>query len=271
MQNDPAPSPDSQSDSRKVPGTAAFSRFMTVLQAIADAPGELGIADICERSGLPRATVYRITAALRAEGMIAGQQAFTLGPRLIDLASRSWENFDLRHLAHDTLRQLRDQTGETVHLAVPSGLEMVYIDKLESLQKVRMTSRIGTRVLLYASSVGKAYLALLAEDERHGMLDRIVYRRMTAHTISGRSELERELAQVAERGYALDREETELEILCIGAAIRNHAGEPVGGISISVPKYRFRPETRRKHAKLVVEAARQISARIAHAGSPNVD
>ncbi len=122
------------------------------------------MADLCKVAKLPRATVYRIVDALRAEGLVDDVQPgnkLVLGSRLISLASRSWATFDLRTLAHAHIEALRNRTGETVHLAVPSGLEMVYIDKLESPQTVRMTSRIGTRISLHGSSVGKAYLAAL--------------------------------------------------------------------------------------------------------------
>jgi DNA-binding IclR family transcriptional regulator len=255
----------------KVPGTAAFSKFVSVLQTIADAPGELGMAVLCTRSGLPRATVYRIVAALRAEGFVGSDERLALGPRLISLASQSWAKFDLRTLAGPDLRGLRDDTGETVHLAVPSTTEMVYIDKLESAQTVRMTSRIGTRVRLHASSVGKAYLAALPASERDALLDQITLIRMTDRTITRRKDLEAELRLTRERGYAIDGEETEPEIHCLGAVVRNRAGRPVGGISISVPKYRFDDDAEARYPQLVVDCAERISAKLALSEGPSAD
>ena len=258
----------------KVPGTAAFTKFISVLQLIADSPREFGMADLCKAAKLPRATVYRIVDALRAEGMVDETHSgnkLVLGPRLISLASRSWATFDLRTLAHAHIETLRDQTGETVHLAVPSGLEMVYIDKLESPQTVRMTSRIGTRISLYGSSVGKAYLAALQPAEQSGLLGNITFKRMTAHTIMSRKALEAELKKTAKRGYSFDLEETELEIRCIGAAIRNAAGRPVAGISVSVPKYRFDRGVETRFPAIVLDCANKIAAEIAGAESPLPD
>jgi DNA-binding IclR family transcriptional regulator len=256
--------------SEKVPGTAAFTKFMSVLQIIGDAPGNYGMAGLCQVAKLPRATVYRIVDALRAEGLVtdAGPGGkFMLGPRLINLASRSWATFDLRTIAHPFIEKLRDETGETVHLAVRSGPEMVYIDKLESPQTVRMTSRIGTRITLYSSSVGKAFLAALPLDEQKEILGQIKFKRYTPHTIMQRKALEAELKETRKRGYSFDREETELEIRCIGAAIINATGRPVGGISVSVPKYRFDKNIEARFPAIVRGCADRIGAQIAGAES----
>jgi IclR family KDG regulon transcriptional repressor len=252
----------------KVPGTAAFSKFIAVLQIIAEAPGQLTMADLCERAALPRPTVYRIVAALRAEGFVSSAELFTLGPRLISLASQSWAKSDLRTAASEELIRLRDETGETVHLAVPSAMEMVYIDKLESRQTVRMTSRIGTRVSLHASAVGKAYLAGLPADEQRELLKQINYASFTPHTIVRPKDLAAELKTTRERGYAIDSEETEVEIHCLGAAICDHAGRPVGCISVSVPKYRYDRTAKLKYPKLVRECADSVSAKLSISDVP---
>ena len=139
----------------KVAGAAAFAKFMTVLQAVADAqqPPTAALARACS---YPRPTVYRILAALAEQGMLMESGgAYRLGPRLLQLASRSWSQFDLRAALAPELQALRDATGETVHLAVPAGAEMVYIDKLESPGPVRMVSRVGAGVALHSSAVGK--------------------------------------------------------------------------------------------------------------------
>jgi DNA-binding IclR family transcriptional regulator len=262
---------ESETTRTQVPGTAAFSKFVAVLQIIADAPEELAMAELVARARMPRATVYRIVAALRAEGFLGEPDRLVLGPRLISLASQSWAKFDLRSLAKDEIQQLRDVTGETVHLAVPSDVEMVYIDKLESPQAVRMTSRVGTRVMLHASSVGKAYLAALPDTERGALLGRLKLPRMTPQTITRRRDLEEALKRAQSQGYAVDGEETEPGIQCLGAAIRNRAGRPVGAISISVPKYRFDPAAEAHYPELVMACAARISARYALTQGPSAD
>src|SRR3546814_556147 len=152
--------------SRSIQGTASFSKFMVVLEAIADAPGKLDIAKLTKITQFPRATTHRLVAGLVAEGLASQNRdgTYSLGSRLIQLASRSWESSDLRAAARPFIEALRNATKETVHLAVPSGNGMAYIDKLESPNAVRMMTRIGARVEFHSTSVGKAYLAALSEE-----------------------------------------------------------------------------------------------------------
>jgi IclR family KDG regulon transcriptional repressor len=230
-------------DSPKIAGTRAFSKFMAVLQLIADQDQDrpLAIGQLSALSGYPRPTVYRILAALTAEGLVVekpGGKCFELGPRLINLAGKTWERSDIRSAAIAPLQALRDLTSETVHLAVPSDSGMVYIEKLESPQAVRMTSRIGTRVTLYSSSVGKAYLAALDESRRNALLRGLKMTRFTENTITDAAVLRAEIAVAQRRGYAEDREENERQIFCVGSAILDRDGVPVGCISISIPVFR---------------------------------
>lgn len=248
-----------------VQGAAAFSKFMAVLQAVADAPGRLDRAQLARELPFPRGTVYRLVSALQAEELLSEHPDGTLhlGHRLISLASRSWENSDLRSTAHDHLEELRQLTGETVHLAVPSGLGMVYIDKLESPHTVRMTSRIGTYVDLHTTSVGKAYLAALSPDARAALVQRIEFRPRTSNSITDAPTLLQEVERVAQQGYSEDREEQEPEIRCFGAAILDRDGTPVGCVSVSVPTFRFDSGTAERQINDLKRAVARISAELA--------
>jgi len=256
--------PSVQSGGSKVPGTASFSKFMIVLQFVADDPGRLSVPELYKRVNFPRGTSRRILSALMNEGLIVVDERterLELGPRLINLASRAWNRFDLRTIAQEDIRWLRDSTSETVHLAVPSGLEMVYIDKLEGLRAVRMRSRIGARIPLHSTSVGKAYMAALEVSECKGLLDKLDYYPLTPNTLA-RHDLESDLRDTARRGYSMDREETELDIICFGCAIRGATGRPVGSLSVTVPKYRLDKAAERTCKEGVVVCASRISTRI---------
>ncbi|NML34272.1 IclR family transcriptional regulator [Paraburkholderia antibiotica] len=256
-------------DTQAVAGAAAFSKFIAVLQLIADAPQPPNVAKLSAASGYPRPTVHRIVAALQAEGLIVATGSgttFGLGPRLIDLASHSWERSDLRLAAVDALMTLRDLTSETIHLAVPSRGEMVYIEKLESPHAVRMASRIGTRVSLTSSSVGKAYLATLTAAERETLLRDAPLERFTEHTLTDLDAVRREIDATARRGYAEDREENEVSIRCYGAAICGPDGRALGCVSISMPTFRHRDDARAAYVEPLLAACRSIAARLGPAG-----
>jgi len=228
-----------------VAGTAAFAKFMTVLQVVADASSAPAMADLVRLSGYPRPTVYRIVAALVEQGMLAEAPVaagvpgrYRLGPRLIQLASRAWSQLDLRSVLADDLRALRDETGETVHLSVPAGHEMIYIDKLESQGPVRMASRVGGRLALHCSAAGKAYMAALPLSTSDSLVDALVLTPCMPNTITRPPALREELARIREQGYSIDNEENERGIVCYGVAIAGPDGRPLACVSVSTLSYR---------------------------------
>ncbi|KMZ11680.1 Transcriptional regulator, IclR family [Candidatus Burkholderia humilis] len=254
--------PDLVTDASKVADTTAFSKFMAVMQLIADADEPPTIPQLAALSGYPRPTVYRIVGALIAEGLVVESTrggCYALGSRLMLLASRSWERSDLRIAATDALQTLRDATQETVHLAVKSGAEMVYIEKLESPHAVRMASRIGTRVTLYSSSVGKAYLSTLPRAEHDVLLRDLKFERFTANTIVERSALDAELDATKARGYAEDREENEAQIFCYGSAIVGASGATLSCVSVSIPLFRKSATPRDTYVEPLKAACRAIA------------
>jgi len=250
----------------KVAGTAAFSKFMHVLQLVADAEGPASMAALVRLSGYPKPTVYRIVAALVAEGMLredGRDGALVLGPRLMQLASRSWSRSDLRLAAVEALKTLRDVTGETVHLAVPNGNTMIYIEKLESLAAVRMASRIGAAVALHSTAVGKAYLSMLAPGERDAILAQLPMPRYQPNTMTQADALRRQLDTFRAQGWSVDDEENEAGIYCFGAPVLDTRGQPVAAVSVSTLRFMQKDDPRAAYVEPLLAACREIGRRIA--------
>lgn len=248
-----------------VQGAASFSKFMTVLQIIADAPGTLNIAQLSKRAPFPRGTIYRLVSALIAEGLVTqgGEGGtFRLGPRLLQLAAKTWEDSDLRTIARDFLMSLRDATDETVHLAVPSNGRMVYIDKLVGSNRVQMKTSIGGQVELHSTSVGKAWLSGLTDERLSDVLKGLDLKRYTEKTFTTRAALLGELKRTREQGFAFDDEENEPDIRCFGSPIFNRSREPIGAVSISMPVYRHDEQRHKLCGKLVRETAERISTEL---------
>lgn len=268
---DSAPArPPGDATTPPVAGTQAFGKFMRVLQVVADAETAPTVAALVQATGFPRPTVHRIVAALVAERMLVespGASGLQLGPRLIQLASRSWGRSDLRLAAMDELKRLRDATGETVHLAVPNGRAMVFIEKLESPSAVRMSSRIGTSVPLHVTAVGKAYLAALPGAERSALLRGLPLPRHTGHTLTDRAALQAELAATEARGWSVDREEHESGVFCFGAAIRGADGRPVAAMSVTTLVFRQRPDPESAYVAPLLAACAAVAERIAEVPS----
>lgn len=245
-----------------VQGTQSFSRNMDVLQHIADATAPLSRAELGKLTDLTRPTLYRIIAALEAEGLVeaTGDNRYRLGGRLISLARAALAQNDIRHIAEAELSHLRDVTGETVHLAIRSGDEMVYIDKIESREAVRMASTIGTRVPFHSSGVGKAFLSAMAEGDSINLLSRIPLAAITAFTTTDMAAISAKVSQARADGFVCDEQENEVGITCYGAAIRDAPDHPVASISISVPLFRLKEASR--YSVPLLAAVARISQRL---------
>ncbi len=256
---------------KAVAGTAAFSKFMCVLQLVADRPDPTGIADIAAATGFPRPTVHRIVAALVAERMlveVGATRTWTMGPRLLQLASRSWGRSGLRMAALDALRALRDETGETIHFAVPSGQSMVYIEKLESPSAVQMSSRIGTSVNLYSTAVGKAYLAALAPQLATALMAELDYVPLTDHSVANAVALQQQVDAVRKQGWSTDAQENEAGIYCFGAAVRGPDGSPVAAVSVSTLLFRQKDDVQASYVQPLLRTCAAISQQLAQ--NPNL-
>lgn len=251
--------------STSVQGAQSFARTMSVLQQIADAPEPPTRAKLMTASGLTRPTLYRIIASLEAEGLIAPDRdkRYRLGGRLVHLARRALAQNDVRQIAEPALARLRDETGETVHLAIRSGSELVYIDKMESRQVVRMSSTIGTRVPFHSSGVGKAFLSALAPVEAEALVGDLTLEKITPFTATSRSALLKTVGQAREAGFVRDDQENEVGIVCFGAAISEAPNRPVASVSVSVPLFRLREDTAHYSTPLV-RAVREISAQLGY-------
>ena len=173
----------------------------------------------------------------------------------------------MRKIAEPSLARLRDATGETVHLAIRSGDELVYIDKIESQEVVRMASTIGTRISFHASSVGKAFLSALPTSDAENMIDHMTLTRFTSFTAIDCVTLQETVKQARAAGFVCDNQENEIGIVCFGAAICDGADHPVASVSISVPLFRLSNDASRYSAPLL-QATAEISAQLGFIRSP---
>lgn len=247
--------------SEPIKGAQSFARNIAVVQLIADAGEPLSRVELQKHCGLTRPTLYRVIASLESEQLIeaTSDNRYRLGPRLISLARQTLAQNDVRQAAASSLARLRDATGETVHLAVRSGNELVYVDKIESREVVRMASTVGTRVPFHSSGVGKALLSAMAPNEAKALVARLALLAITPHTTTSRTTLLKIVKASREAGFVRDDQENEVGIVCFGAAICEASDRPVASVSISVPMFRLASDTTRYSVPLV-QAVNEISA-----------
>ena len=241
-------------------GTGTLGKAMDVLDAVAAAPSPPRFTDLLGKVDQPRGTLHRQVSNLVEEGLLSvrGDHSYELGVRLLRLASKAWSDNQFRLVAEPHLRRLHDLTGETVHLGVLSGAEVVYLDKVESRQAVRMHSQIGNASPTYCTGVGKAALSVLPDATVAALAAAIPFQRFTEHTLASPESLLAELSDIRREGCAFDREEHEQGIRCVAAPIWTADHSLVGGVSITGPAYRLTMERLAEWAGPVRAAAESI-------------
>ena len=157
-----------------------------------------------------------------------------------------------------------DETKETVHLAVLDEDQVLYLDKVEGPHALRMPSRVGRRIPTYCTSLGKAMLSCLDDQEVKNIFRDQVLRPCTANTIKTLNQLLADLRMIRKRGYSIDNEEIEIGLRCVGAPIRDYTGAMVGAISVAAPSARLSAPKIHNIGKLVVTTAEEISIKLGY-------
>ncbi len=188
-----------------------------------------------------------------------GNGRYRLGLKLFELGTRAVTQLDLRERAKPLLEKLVLETGETVHLCVYDDGEVVYVDKVEPARSVRLSSSVGRRIPAYCSAVGKAILALLPEPQVEAAVQKHGFHQFTSKTIGNMLELRAELTRVRSLGYAVDNEENEEGVCCVGAAVRGFSQDTIAAISVSGPSFRLRRDKIPIVAQSVKTAAASLS------------
>jgi IclR family transcriptional regulator, KDG regulon repressor len=236
-----------------------LQRAIHILEMVAEEPRRIG--DLAAALGVHHSTALRLVHTLRANKLLLEEpdHSYRLGSGIFALANRALEQIDLRDVAKPYMRKLGAATSETVHLGILEGGSVVYVDKVEARQAVRMYSRIGATAPLHCTGVAKAVLAYQNEDYLSRLLETIELPRHTPSTITDPEGLRTELAGVRELGYAFDREEHEVGIHCVAAPIRQADGRVHAGLSVSMPTSRVPPEELETFIPELVETAAAIS------------
>lgn len=245
--------------------TGTLGKLMRLLDLVSTAEEPLRFSDILQRTGEPRGTVHRQLCHLLEEGLLEQGRdlCYRPGLRLLMLASNAWSRNEFRAIAAPYLQQLHAATGETVHLGVLSGNGVIYLDKVESRQSVRMHSQIGRASPVHCTGIGKAALSALSPDTALEIIATLDLKRFTDTTITDQDLLRQEIATIRREGHAFDREEHEAGIRCVAAPIAGADQASAGGVSVTAPAFRAGEAELASWAPLVREAARRISSELA--------
>ncbi len=240
--------------------TSVVARTSSVLAAFDLEHPVLGLSELARRSGVPKASAHRLAGQLVEHGLLERvDRSYRLGVRLFELGQRVQRSRVLRDAALPFLEDLYVTSRETVHLAVPDGTHVLYIEKLVGHSSGPTPSSVAGRMPMHCTATGKAILAHLPDDEVDRHLGQQLSR-VTRHTIVVADVLRSELREICRMGYAVEREETVVGYVSVAAAVLDPAGTPLGALSVTGPSRRVDPD---RFGPVVRTAARGLS-RVLH-------
>ena len=226
---------------------------------------ELSVSEIGAKTGLHRSTAHRILMALEYNDLIKQNPStgeYHLGIKLFKLGHQAVSQLNLREICRPFLSRLMNDTKETIHLAVLDDDQVLYLDKVEGPHALRMPSRVGRYIPTYCTSLGKAMLSCLDDQEVKSILRRQTLKPHTENTVKNINQLLADLGSVRKRGYAVDNEEIEIGLRCVGAPLRDYTGGMVGAISVAAPSARLSEKNTPVIGRMVIAIAAGISEKL---------
>jgi len=242
-------------------------RACNILKSFSQGKGIFKISELAQQVHLDRSTTYRILLSLEKSGLVEKDKKtgeYSLGVAAFEVGSAYLRRADLVQVSKPIMSELALKVQETVHLAILSHTEILYLDKIDSPRTLGVISKIGQRAPVYCTALGKTLLAFQPEEQQSRIIEQIQFKSFTPRTITSKSRLIKELRAVREQGYSLDYREIEEDVECIAAPIRDHNGNIIASISISGPQRKIQTPLEKKFVGHVLEAAALISSKMGY-------
>lgn len=230
---------------------------------------EWGVSDMARHLNIGKSTAHRLLATMAEERILERDPdsgRYRLGLAVFDLVGAVSSRYDLHEAVMTPMSELRQRSGETVQVAVLDGRQVVYIERLDSPNTLRMFLEVGRRNHAHSTATGKVLLAFLSDTELTKTLIGWDLQKLTPHTITDHKKLRAALRQVRDRGYSENWNESEIGVVSIGAPIHGRDGRVVAALSIAGPFERLEPY-RREFAHATMETAAKASRRLGYRGA----
>ncbi len=263
MKNNPPP----ESGSRIL--STSLVKGIHLLETVVD-HGDIGVSDLARRTGINKSNAHRILGTLETLGYIEKDPEslrYSATLKVFQMGSRVIQGTGLRELALPFLKKLSSEFGETANLGVLERGEVVYIEKAESSEVLRMDLSVGRSVPAYCTALGKILLAGLGEDDLGRYLEKTRMEKRALSEAPTRKQFLEHLARVREQGYAFDHQELDLGISCIAAPVRNHMGRVVAAISVAGPSTRMTDQRMEEIKNPLLDTALAISRKLGLTGT----
>ncbi len=244
----------------------SVDKALIIIKLLAEKGRDMKLTEISEELDINKGTLHGLISTLKFHGFIdqdGKTQKYRLGLYLIELGDIASKSLDIIQITSPIIEEVSNRLQETVHIAKLDNFDVVYVDKKESKQSMRIYTSIGSRNPAYCTGVGKAMLAYLDEDTLNMLLPEKV-EKFTPNTVTDKEEFIKRLRLIKEKGYALDNEEFSIGLKCVAAPIFNHEGKAIYGLSVSGPSVRMTEEKIQESIKLIKLAAEKISHKIGY-------
>lgn len=237
-----------------------LQKGLQVLEALARSGAGKGVTELSRELDLTKSNTFRLLQSLSALGYVRSSEdkLYSATLKVWQIAQTVVGNLDLPSIAGPHMRTLSEETGETIYLAVPDGLSVVYIDKIESTKPIRTWNPIGGSAPLHCVGTGKAILAADYDRLRPRIIDSLT--RYTDRTITTAERLDEDMAATQARGYAIDTGEFRDQVFSFGSAILLPDQSVIGALGVSVPDVKLDAARRRAICKSVLKAAQGVCA-----------
>ncbi|MEL6721480.1 MAG: IclR family transcriptional regulator [Bacteroidota bacterium] len=248
---------------------SSVHKTFAILEFFTAQKPEWGVTELSKEISTSKSNVFRFLSQMQSIGILdknEQSEKYRLGLKLFELGNRVQLRTALVEKTHPELMKVAMNIKETVHIAVFKHHQIFYVDKVESPQGLRISSNIGSYNAAYATALGKILLAFLPEDQRQESLNYIYeeneVKAFTQNTITEKNIILKELAQIKNKEYAIDREEFEIGLICVAIPIFNQNQEVVASLSAAGPANRFKEEEVKNYVATLKEGAMAIQEKI---------
>lgn len=219
---------------------SSVEKAFKVLEYIAGKKEGAGVTEVSQALGYSKSSSHRLCATLLNCGYLKqiNNGSYKATARMFEVGSKIIQSADFYNISFSFLKALRDRFNETAHMAIFNTDHIVFINKVESQRSLRLYSRVGGEGPAHATALGKVLLAYIPEPELEKILKEKELEKYTETTITDPGKLRQELKKVLEQGYAEDQGEFEEKINCVAAPVKDHTGQTVAALSVSIPNWR---------------------------------
>ncbi len=245
-----------------MPIIQSVARALAIIELFDETNRELSIKEISTKLDLNKSTVHSLLSTLKEYGYISQNNEtneYSLGWKLYERGYLMISQMDIRNIARPHLEKLNNETNQTVHLVTLLGKEAIYIDKITGNSTLVIYSRVGKRVPLHSSGVGKVLAAFLNETQLNSVMEGYVFEKRTENTIQTHEAFFEELNRVKENGFAMDYEENEQGIICLAMPVYDYSGEVIAAVSVSTPKTFFNDDVEKFNYESLKKCVEEIS------------